>query len=81
MRYRFIREPTGAAYKELLDFCGSVSVVATLVIRELDWLEEDAIALMERLRPCQIEAAESSEWPGTRLIGHTATGTPPSATS
>lgn len=54
-------------------FCRSRSVVATLVIRELDWLEEDAISVMERLRPFQMGVAERSEWPGTKLIGHTAT--------
>jgi hypothetical protein len=73
MRHGFTREPSGSAYQELLEFCGSRSVVATLVIRELDWLEEDAIAVMERLRPSQIETAERSEWAGTRLIEHTAT--------
>jgi hypothetical protein len=73
MRYGFTREPSGSAYQELLEFCGSRCIVATLVIRELDWLEEDAIAVMERLRPFQIEIAERSEWAGTRLIEHTAT--------
>lgn len=73
MRYGFTREPTGSAYQELVEFCRSRSVVATLVIRELDWLEEEAILVMERLRPFQIETAERSEWAGTRLIGHTAT--------
>lgn len=60
MRYGFTREPSGGAYHELLEFCGSRSVVATLVIRELDWLEEDAISVMERLA-FQIEVAERSE--------------------
>jgi hypothetical protein len=73
MRYGFTREPSGGAYQELLEFCSSHSAVATLVIRRYDSLEEDALAVMELLRPFLIETAERSEWPGTRLIGHTAT--------
>lgn len=73
MQYEFTREPAGSAYADLLEFCGSLAATALLVIREVKWLEEDALAVMERLRPFQLNAEERSEWPGTRLIGHTAT--------
>ena len=72
MQYGFVREPAGDAYLDLLELCGSIAATASLVIRNVKWLDDDALAVMERLRPFQVSARESSEWPGTRLIGHTA---------
>jgi hypothetical protein len=73
VRYGFTREPTGSAYADLLEFCGSIATTAILVVRKAEWLDEDALAVMDRLRLFEVKAEARSEWPGTQLIGHTAT--------
>ena len=73
MQYVFTREPTGAAYVDLLELCGSSAATASLVIRHGSRLKPDADAVMKRLRQFQTSREERSEWPGTQLIGHTAT--------
>lgn len=72
-RYSLGREPRDKNYRDLLEFCASRAPAALLVVREVDWLDEAAIHLLERLRLFQTAVQERSEWPGTRLLNDTAT--------
>lgn len=71
--FDIVTEPTGETYRALLAFAAEVSGSFSLVWRhQLSF--DPSVAVLERvLRPFLIEETESSEWPGTRLIGHSAT--------
>jgi hypothetical protein len=69
----FVSEPTGALYRQVLEFCAKYCDQAALVVREVDWLNPEALDLMERLRAFQLSVTETSEWPGTKLLTDTAT--------
>ena len=73
MVWDFVSEPKGSTYAQLLDFCSRHCSQVLLVVREWDWLEEEALETLEELRAYQVSATESSEWPGTKLLNETAT--------
>ncbi len=65
-------EPRGEAYRQLLDFCHARCARVSLVVREMQWLSDAGVEILERLRPHQISVNELSEWPGTKLLADTA---------
>jgi hypothetical protein len=73
MQYELATEPSGHEYRELLAFCAELSSQVLLIVREIDWLDESALQVLDKLQPFQMTVTEQSEWPGTRLLGHTAT--------
>jgi len=71
--YDLLKEPTGDVYRHLLgismDYCNTF----LLVLRHTLGVNESALAVIESLAPFLISRTESTEWPGTRLLDHTAT--------
>ncbi len=68
----FSAEPKGDHHRQLLEFCAEHCDQASLVARDVDWLQPAALQLLERLRAFQLSVVEASKWPGTTLVGHTA---------
>jgi hypothetical protein len=66
------REPTGATYRALLTFAERYSGSFSLVWRHQLAFDASAAVIATTLRPFLIERSETSEWPGTTLIGHLA---------
>lgn len=62
----------GQTYRALLAFAARFSGSFSLVWRHQLSFDSSAAVLEGVLRPFLIEQTESSEWPGTRLIGHSA---------
>jgi hypothetical protein len=71
--FDIIAEPVGQTYRALLAYAASLSGSFTLVWRHQLSFDASAAALEDVLRPFLIEETERSEWPGTALIGHSAT--------
>ena len=67
------REPGGATYEGLIEIASQVCTRAILVKRASAALDPEGRALLEALRALNGEERESGEWPGTRLLGGTAT--------
>jgi hypothetical protein len=65
------KEPAGAVYRALVAAAAEVCDAFLLVRREAT--NESALGVIEHLSPWLIEESEVSEWPGTELLGHTAT--------
>lgn len=71
--YSFTSEPTGDTYKRLLEYAVQECTQVILVRRqELD-LSERGQELLRQLEPFLILRERANVWPGTELIGHTAT--------
>jgi hypothetical protein len=68
-----ITEPVGPTYRALLAFAERCSGSFSLVWRDQLSFDASAAVLEGVLRPFLIEETETSDWPGTRLIGHSAT--------
>ncbi len=68
-----IDDPANKAYELLIDFARLSSDSFTLVIRTGNRTNTSCENILEKLAPCLIEKHETDEWPGTKLIGHTAT--------
>ncbi len=71
--FAFREEPSGKAYDELLDLGLAVARHGSLVRRRGVRSSPEAEALWAKLRPFAVSETEESEWPGTRLLGDTAT--------
>lgn len=71
--YDLLKEPTGDVYHRLLGISTDYCNTFLFVLRHTIGVNESALAVMERLDPFLISRAESAEWPGTRLLDHTAT--------
>lgn len=71
--FDIITEPAGKTYRALLAFAAGFSRSFSLVWRHQLSFDTSAVVLEGVLRPFLIEETESSEWPGTKLIGHSAT--------
>jgi hypothetical protein len=67
-----ITEPVGRTYRALLAFAERCSGSFSLVWRHQLSFDASAAVLERVLRPFLIDETETSEWPGTRLIGHSA---------
>jgi hypothetical protein len=71
--FDIITEPVGQTYRALLAFAARHSGAFSLVWRHQLLFDPPAAAIERVLRPSLIEKTVSSEWPGTTLIGHSAT--------
>ncbi len=65
--------PEGAILDQILEFALNSCDRALLVLREELPINERGVEFMRRLQHMRIQAAEGSEWPGTKLTGHRAT--------
>lgn len=71
--HTFHSEPTGAAYVELLELATSEGMHGLVIVREIERATEKTKRLLERLRAAGATTRLRSSWPGTELVGHTAT--------
>jgi hypothetical protein len=67
-----LSEPTGDVYVSLLAFAEDHSVSFSLAWRQQLTFDATAEAIEAELSPFLIHEVESSEWPGTQLLGHLA---------
>ena len=70
--YRVVSEPSGSVYLALLAFAERHSSRFTLVWQRRLTFAAGAWAIKDALVPFQEKAMDTSEWPGTTLIGGTA---------
>jgi hypothetical protein len=70
--HAIVSEPAGDVYLSLLAFAERHSSRFSLVWRRGLKLDADAEAIKAALKPFQEKAVETSEWPGTQLIGQSA---------
>jgi len=70
VRLNFIKEPRGRIYRGLLDFALGKCETALLVLGP--FLTARGQTVLAQLEPFLKQKAESSEWPGTQLLGGTA---------
>ena len=71
--YTLVAEPTGEVYRRLL-VCSLASCdMGLLVIRSGGDLHAQAARVLQQLEPFLVSCREESSWPGTTLVGHTAT--------
>lgn len=68
-----IEEPAGEIYDALLNFVASKCKLFSLVWRHQFKFEKSADEIAIALRPFLISEAQTSKWPGTKLLGHKAT--------
>ena len=66
-------EPVGLTYRALLGFAQRCAGTFSLVWRHQLLFDASATDVERALRPFLAEEIETSEWPGTTLIGHSAT--------
>jgi hypothetical protein len=71
--YNLTDEPSGPVYRRLLEISTAYCGTFLLVKRHTIAMDETAESALEALRPFIKEVHESSEWPGTQLLGGTAT--------
>jgi len=64
----FLREPSGAAYEELLTFASSRFARFLLVVRDTLELADSAKNLLHRLEPFELGRERTNHWPGTELL-------------
>src|SRR6476660_7372521 len=67
-----LSEPADDVYLALLAFAEHHSDLISLVWRRQLTFDASAAAIELELRPFLVRKVETSEWPGTRLIGHSA---------
>jgi len=65
-------EPTGMEYRAILDACIRHCSAGLLVERPSLGMSEQGKLVIEKIRPWIREEKHCSEWPGTKLYGHTA---------
>jgi hypothetical protein len=70
--YDIQSEPTGDVYRSLLAFAEDHSACFSLAWRRQLTFDATAAATEVELRPFLIREVETSEWPGTQLLGHSA---------
>ncbi len=71
-QYGFDKTPTAKEYYELLKVSLGYCNAFLLVVRDSIELSDDGKGLLKSLDEFLISREEKSEWPGTRLWGHTA---------
>ncbi len=71
--YSLVREPKGDLYTYLLEAAGVYANYAQVVIRHTLSLSEKGRLALRKLQPFLHSQEEAAEWPGTKLIGSTAT--------
>jgi hypothetical protein len=68
-----LTEPRGSAYVELIRAWLRYANVLVLATRHSLGTEASLLGVLKDLEPFAIGRNEESEWPGTKLVGHTAT--------
>jgi hypothetical protein len=71
--FDIVIEPAGETYRAVVAFATRLSSSFSLVWRHQLSFDASAAAVERELRPFLFEEIETSEWPGTTLIGHSAT--------
>ena len=71
--FDIITEPVGLTYRALLAFAERCSGSFSLVWRHQLSFDASAAVIEGELRPFLLEEIETSDWPGTRLVGVSAT--------
>lgn len=66
-------EPKGDSYNSLINLAFEICDEFILVIRDNIDLNEVGKTILKELAPALKEIKEQNEWPGTRLLEHTAT--------
>jgi len=72
-RYTIAEEPAGDAYAALLRFALGHCNAGILVLRNATEIGPAAAGILKRIGRSIISKEEAAQWPGTRLIDHTAT--------
>jgi hypothetical protein len=70
--YSLKREPKGTVYHALLEHALGPCSAFLVVVRASSALSDSGRSVMRDLEPFLLTGEESSTWPGTELIGHTA---------
>jgi len=70
--YDILEEVEGPSYDALLDFCGRHGRSCSLVVRQDDGERESIVRFLQTAQPHLLHVGSQSEWPGTRLSGHSA---------
>ena len=70
--FEIIAEPGGQTYIDLLNFAASRCASFSLVWRDQFRFEQSAYDIKHALKPFLLSNDRTSEWPGTKLIGHEA---------
>jgi hypothetical protein len=70
--YNLLSDVEGQVYVQLLNHALNYCDYFVLVIRHSIEASASAVAVLDRLEPYLVRAEESSEWPGTQLLGSTA---------
>jgi hypothetical protein len=73
MTVDLVNEPSGETYTRLLDWCGAQSNRIVLVRRSKTTLTPWGESLLQTLESHRVSSVESTTWPGTTLLGDTAT--------
>lgn len=71
--YTILSEPTGEEYRSLLRALFPFSRQVLLVVRSTAPLSEFGRQILKELEKDLVLQEKRCEWPGTRLLGHTAT--------
>ncbi|MBI1850722.1 MAG: hypothetical protein HYR85_10300 [Planctomycetes bacterium] len=71
--FDLIAEPNGEVYAALLRAAREVCSIALLVVRPTAPLSREGSEILARLEPQLVSREQTSEWPGTKLVGHEAT--------
>jgi hypothetical protein len=71
-RFTFSEEPSGEAYRGVLEFGLRSCDVMLVVVRKEASLSARGAELMSRLASNALEVTDETSWPGTVLHGHTA---------
>lgn len=71
--YDIVSEPTGDSYRLLLEYALKICSDAQLILRPGIKASDHATQLVAKLESLGCERAETQEWPGTELRGHSAT--------
>ena len=70
--YDLLEEPTGGSWRGLLNVAFDYCDEFLLVTLPLNPLRQSAMGILHRLSPFLLSRDQRSEWPGTKLWGHTA---------
>jgi hypothetical protein len=71
--YDIVSEPTGHSYRLLLEHALKICSRAQLILQPGIKASENAAQLVAELESLGCQRAETQEWPGTELHGHSAT--------
>jgi hypothetical protein len=65
--YDIADEPRDELYRSLIRHCAIQCLFISLIVREADWLDAEAVRLLDQLRRHVRSTMRTSAWPGTTL--------------